>query len=181
MLDMEDGLSPELSSIGREGVLGLPGLTGVSLAGGRLVVAVPGDVITLPADVLKEWLRSQPAAKAAISRAPYLQVALLTRLAACNGKHPTDQRLARWLLAADDRLEVDALEVKEARLAELLHVGRPGVSIAMREFENRGWIGHSRGIIQLLDRGGLDAIACPCYREVRRLLREHALALMASK
>lgn len=177
MLELEDGLSPEISSIGREGVLGLPSLTGIRLTGGRLVVTVPGEAVVVPVDVVKQWIRTQPGVKAAISGASFLQVAILTRLAACNGKHLLDQRLARWLLFADDRLEVDAVETLESRLAGLLNVRRPSISIAMHEFRNRGWIAHSRGVVQLLDREALVGVACSCYREVRRLLREHALGL----
>jgi hypothetical protein len=75
LLEMADGLSSELTSVGREGVLGLPNLTGASLTGGRTIAAVPGDALVVPTAVVKTWLRQYSDFRAAVNQAGYLQVA----------------------------------------------------------------------------------------------------------
>jgi CRP-like cAMP-binding protein len=54
----------------------------------------------------------------------------ISQTAACNGRHATEQRLARWLLTADDKFAVRPLPLTQEYLGMMLGVRRQRVSIA---------------------------------------------------
>jgi hypothetical protein len=49
-------------------------------------------------------------------------------------------------------------------LARSLGVRRASVSEAFKPLERRGMFARQRGLIRILDRAGLEEIACRCYR-----------------
>jgi CRP-like cAMP-binding protein len=91
----------------------------------------------------------------------------------CNRVHSIAQRCARWLLT-HDRVDVDQFPLTQEFLALMLGVHRAGVSVVAGKRQKAGLIRYSRGVITILDRVGLEAAACECYRiieaEYRRLL-----------
>ena len=46
------------------------------------------------------------------------------------------------------------------------------MNVLARQFEREGLIGHNRGKVRILDRDGLEAIACACYEATRNTLVE---------
>jgi len=72
-----------------------------------------------------------------------------------NGRHKIEERLARWLLLADDRLDDHQIPLTHEFLGVMLGTARPGVTIALQELERRGWITHRRGVVTIIDRKGL--------------------------
>ena len=72
-----------------------------------------------------------------------------------NGRHKIEERLARWLLLADDRLDNHEIPLTHEFLGVMLGTARPGVTIALQELERRGWITHRRGAVTIIDRKGL--------------------------
>ena len=75
--------------------------------------------------------------------------------ALANGRHKIEERLARWLLMARDRLDSDEIPLTHEFLGVMLGTSRPGVTIALQELEREGWLTHRRGIVSILDRDGL--------------------------
>ena len=92
---------------------------------------------------------------------------------ACNGAHNLKQRLARWLLMMRDRGDDDALQITQSLLAEMLGVQRPTVTNAARTMEHAGLIARGRRQVSILDRQGLVAASCECYRLVRARIAFH--------
>src|SRR3954468_4097861 len=92
----------------------------------------------------------------------------VTQTAACNGRHPLEERLARWLLMTHDRADGDVLPLTQEFLATMLGVRRAGVSVAAGILHKAGVIGYARGRITVLDRPGLEAAPCECCGAVRR-------------
>jgi CRP-like cAMP-binding protein len=86
---------------------------------------------------------------------------------ACNGLHPVQKRCCRWILMTHDRTEGDELTLTHEFLAMMLGVRRPGVTEVLRSLKERGLIRYSRGLITVLDRKGLEAASCECYRSVK--------------
>jgi hypothetical protein len=84
--------------------------------------------------------------------------------AACSLKHAFEQRLARWLLTAQDRIELDALPITQELLARSLGVHRPTVSATFKVLQGRGIFLKERGLIRIVDRSALERLACRCYR-----------------
>jgi CRP-like cAMP-binding protein len=72
-----------------------------------------------------------------------------------NGRHKIEERLARWLLLADDRLDNHEIPLTHEFLGVMLGTTRPGVTLAVRELERRGWITNRRGVTTIIDRKGL--------------------------
>lgn len=73
-----------------------------------------------------------------------------------NGCHKIEERLARWLLMAHDRIDGDELALTHEFLARMLGVRRPGVSVAVSSLQKSGLIRAQRGGILIIDRSGLE-------------------------
>ena len=92
----------------------------------------------------------------------------MTQTAACNGRHLLEQRLARWMLMAHDRVEGDAFSMTHEFLAMMLGVRRAGISVAAGTLQKAGLIRYERGRMLIADRAGLENASCECYGVVRR-------------
>jgi len=90
------------------------------------------------------------------------------RLTACNTCHPIVQRLCRWLLITHDRVQADQFEITQEFLSQMLGVHRQSVTLAASTLKRAGLIRYSRGKLTILDRQGLEAASCECYRAVKR-------------
>ena len=97
--------------------------------------------------------------------------ALLTQMsqtAVCNRLHTVEQLLCRWLLLSHDRLESNKLIMTQELIANMLGVRREGVSVAAHHLQETGLIRYKRGHITIVDRPGLEACVCECYKVVKR-------------
>jgi CRP-like cAMP-binding protein len=101
----------------------------------------------------------------ATSKALYAQAAIS---AGCNAKHHIEQRAARWLLQTHDRVDSDTFQLKQEFLAFMLGSARPTVSLTAAALRAEGLLDYTRGVVTILDRGGLEAKACSCYEQIRR-------------
>ena len=88
----------------------------------------------------------------------------LAQAVVCASRHPIEARLARWLLTADDRSNGQGLQQTHAVLAAVLGVRRSGITAAAGDLQRRQLIRYRRGQIRILDRAGLEQVACHCYR-----------------
>jgi CRP-like cAMP-binding protein len=86
---------------------------------------------------------------------------------ACNGLHPIQQRCCRWLLITLDRMESNVVPLTHEFLAVMLGVRRASVTEVLRPLQDKGLLSNSRGLITILDRAGLEKLACECYRKVK--------------
>jgi Crp-like helix-turn-helix domain len=85
----------------------------------------------------------------------------------CNALHTMESRLARWLLQARDRIDSDVLPLTQEFLSQMLGVQRPTVTLVTHQLEQEGVIQNRRGRIIIVDRKGLEKLACECYAIVR--------------
>lgn len=162
------GTTVELATAGREGMVG------VSLALGtdrwhnnQTIVQVPGTGLELPAEAFLEQFEASPDLARYVYR--YVQ-ALLVQIAqsvACNRMHQTEQRAARWLLQTHDRVGDDDLQLTHEFLAAMLGVRRASVTVAAKGLRDQGLVDYRRGKVRILDRAGLEAASCECYKVVR--------------
>ena len=95
---------------------------------------------------------------------------LSSQTAGCNRLHSVEHRIARWLLMASDRVGSDVLPLTQQRLAAMLGVRRTGISETAGELQRSGLIRYRRGEITIIDRAGLETIACECYAVDQRRL-----------
>lgn len=86
--------------------------------------------------------------------------------AACNAYHPTDRRLARWLLMTHDRMRADEFQITQDFLSHMLGVRREAVNRAIGGLRRTGVIDFSRATMKIRDREGLESMACSCYAKI---------------
>ena len=146
----------EIGIIGREGMTGLS----VVLGSNRRAHTTPICKLRAMANACSATCAKQMNEQGPSSRDSALRHAFLfqtTSTALANGRSKIEERLARWLLMAEDRIDGDELPLTHEFLSLMLGVRRPGVTIALQALEREGLIAHRRAIITILDREGLEA------------------------
>lgn len=165
---MEDGNTVEVGPVGNEGLAGLRVALGAETTLDRVVTHMPGNALRLRAGVLKAALVSDGTALSnKLTRYTRMLLAMTGRTGACNKLHSLEQQLARWLLTMNDYVG-DELHLTHELMALTLGVRRAGVSVTANGFRTSGAIDYRRGSIQVLDRKGLEAVACECYQFIKR-------------
>lgn len=154
----------EIGLVGSEGMYGVELALGVNERPLRSVVHGAGRAWRMGAADFRVAVESSPAFRRVIDRYLCVLLTQLAQIAACTRFHLVEERLARWLLMVQDRTEGDHLHLTHALLAQMLGVRRSGVSTAAAALQSRGLINYRRGDIEVLDRAGLEAASCECYR-----------------
>ena len=147
--------SIEVGIIGREGLTGLAVVLGNDRASHDTFIQVAGKGQRISAAKLREADGRSPTLHRALLQYvnAYLQQTTATALA--NGRSKMEERLARWLLMADDRLDGDKLPLTHEFLGFMLGTYRPGVTKAVQALEKEGLIAARRGGITILNRKGM--------------------------
>lgn len=166
-----DGRSVEVAIVGREGIVGTPLAVGLRRGPYRAIMQIPGSGVRIPSAVLDEKLADMPVMRLLLNRYVLVQGLQIAQIAACNRLHEIEQRLARWLLMCQDRVESDYLPVTHEFLAQMLGTGRPSVSLAAGVLQKAGTIENLRGTLRILNRKELEAAACECYRTIQHFNR----------
>jgi CRP-like cAMP-binding protein len=165
---LEDGDAAEVGLVGSEGMVGLPVLLGADCDDLEAMVQLPGHALRMDAFAFREALDRIPELRTLLLRYVLVHHGQVARTAACNGRHHTEQRLARWLLMAHDRAEGDSFAMTHEFLSLMLGLRRAGITIAAGLLQKAGFIHYARGQMEITDRAGLESVACECYGVVRR-------------
>lgn len=165
---MSDGKVSEVGIIGREGTTGLPVALGQSSANHRYIVQVPDSALSLTIRAFRAAVEKEPDLSAYLLRYAQATIVAVSQSGACNRLHPVEERCARWLLMAHDRVEGDVILLTQQFLSQMLGVRRAGVTVAASALQNGGSIAYSRGRIVVSDRERLESAACECYAVVER-------------
>jgi CRP-like cAMP-binding protein len=160
----EDGDIVEFATVGNEGMAGMPLLLGASTMPSRVFVQVAGSAFRGDAARLLDVLQRTPIFHARLLRYVMALINQISQGASCNRLHDVQERCARWLLHTHDRVNGESFMLTQEFLSQMLGVHRPTVTIAARMLQQAGLIRYSRGRIEVIDRPGLEAAACPCYR-----------------
>jgi CRP-like cAMP-binding protein len=162
-----DGRSVEVAIVGKEGMVGTALAVGLQQEPCRAIIQMPGSGLRIKADVLDKILLVAPELRLILNRYVLLQGWQVAQIAACNRLHAIEQRLTRWLLMCQDRVDSELLPVTHEFLAQMLGTGRPSVSLAAGNLQRAGLIENLRGTVRILDRKQLEASACECYRAIQ--------------
>jgi CRP-like cAMP-binding protein len=161
----EEGM--EVGMIGREGVAGLSVFLGVATALTRSVVQVPGEALRMRADKFRALINRNSKLHELLLRYVHVFLTQLTQGAACNALHSVEKRLCRWLLTVYDRAACERFPLTHEFLAAMLGVRRATVTEAARRLRQAGLIRYGGGQLTILDRCGLERVACGCYSVVK--------------
>jgi CRP-like cAMP-binding protein len=164
---LENGATTEVGLIGREGMVGLSIFLGGTITHDQAVVQVAGTALRMRASALREELRLGSPLQMLLLRYTRAFLLLITQSVACGQHHTIDQRLARWLLMMHDYVGSNELQLTHELIAAMMGVRRAGVMGGAGKLKDAGLIKSTRGRITILDRQGLEAGTCECYKIIR--------------
>jgi CRP-like cAMP-binding protein len=165
--EMEDGDAVEAMTIGNDGFIGMPVFHGVNSSRLKAIGQISGEATRLATEDFRALARELDTFNRLLHRYSQFVFETVAQSAACNRLHVIEQRCARWLLMSEDRVGRNNFDLTQEFLAEMLGVRRPGVTVAMGVLEKAGLISHGRGNITVVDRAGLEKVACECYQTIR--------------
>lgn len=153
----------EMGLIGNEGMLGVTLALGVENAPMLARVQGSGAALRMTAEQILRVLNENDSLQNRLDHYLYVLMAQLVHTAACAHFHPIEPRLARWLLMAHDRAHADYFQCTQEFLASMLGVRRSGITVAAGALQERKLIEYRRGKVSILNRAGLEVVACECY------------------
>jgi CRP-like cAMP-binding protein len=173
----EDGETAEIAMIGKEGIVGHSVILKNGMTSLYEVSAQASTYASrIRAEVLKEEFRKGGVLQELVLRYLNVLMAQVSQLLMCNRFHVLEKALIRWLLMAQDLGNSQSLHLTHESISQALGVPRTGVTTAAGSLQRAGLIRYSRGKIVILDRTGLEANSCECYRiihnETQQFLKE---------
>jgi CRP-like cAMP-binding protein len=172
---VEDGRTVEAGVVGKEGMAGGPSVAGLSRSFLRAIVQIKGEGFRMGVGALQSALPSAPQFHLSLNRFAAIQGFQVAQTAACNRLHTIEQRLARWLLMAQDRVDSDWLGITHDFLATMLGTDRPTVSLAASVLQKKGAIQYVRAAVKVVNRRRLEASSCECYGAIQQFNGELGL------
>lgn len=163
---MEDGSAIEVATIGNEGMVGLTVLLAENSSPNDVIVQIAGDALEMDAEVLKREASQDGPLRQLLLRYHSAFLTQVSYSVACNGLHPIQKRCCRWLLMTHDRMESNVVPLTHEYLGIMLGVRRASVTEVLGTLQDLGLIAIQRGAITILDRAGMENLACECYRKV---------------
>jgi CRP-like cAMP-binding protein len=171
LASMSDGSTVEVSTIGREGFVGIETLAGGETWTETTICQVEGDSVRIPLADFKEAIAGDTPLRRIAQRYLLVYLGMISQSVACNRLHPLEARFARWVLMTQDRVGSDEIQLTQEFLAIMLGVQRSSVSLMAGNFQQAGLIQNRRGRMTILDRRGLEDASCECYAAVREQFR----------
>ena len=164
----KDGRTVEVGVVGSEGYVGAGLAVGLSRSSVREIVQIAGDGFRMMGSALERILRSAPQLQMILSRHSGLQGMQVAQTAACNRLHDIQQRLARWLLMTQDRVNLGVLPITHDFIATMMGTDRSTVSLAAAVLQKKGIIEYVRGAVKVVNRRKLQNSACECYAVIQQ-------------
>jgi CRP-like cAMP-binding protein len=169
---LKDGSMVEVATIGREGMVGISAMLNgnhpsPSLA---MVQGETGACYRMPVAVFRSEMERRGAFYDLLTRYAQALLSVIMQSTACNAVHTVEQRLARWLLMAHDRMGTNVFPLTQEFVAMMLGVARPTVTVVAGTLQRAKLITYQRGTVTIVDRKKLEAGSCECYRTCTDLL-----------
>jgi CRP-like cAMP-binding protein len=164
---MKNGSTAEMGLAGNDGVVGVALFLGGDTTPNRAVAQIAGGAFRLKAVILQKEFARGGAFQQLLLRYTQALITQISQTAVCNRLHSVENRLCRWLLLSHDRVRSDEVMMTQEFLSHMLGGRRESVTVAAGRLQDMGLIHYARGHIKILDRRGLEASVCECYRIVK--------------
>ena len=166
---MVDGGIAEVGMFGREAAVGSVQVLGPAVPPTECFMQIEGSGLRLAFADFRQGFNASEEIRTAVLRRVQVDTMVLGQIAGCHRLHEAEERLARWLLTARDRVEYDTLDLTQEFLAEMLGARRATVTMVAGAMQRSGLIEYHRGRVRIVNRPLLELAACDCYRIVRDL------------
>jgi CRP-like cAMP-binding protein len=153
----------EVGVVGREGLVGLPIVLGIDHTPYEFFMQIPGHGWRIAVQDLEQAMARSRSLHRHLLRYAQASHVQVSETAFANANSDVEARLARWLLMCHDRVEGDDIPLTHEFIAMMLGVRRPGVTVALHVLEGMQVIRAKRGLITVLDREKLEALADDAY------------------
>jgi hypothetical protein len=167
LISADDGRDVETVLVGREGAVGGIVSHGHLPAYSRIVVKFGGRFVCLKVADLEAAKGKSLALRSYFARYADCLLAQIFQSTACNAIHSTEQRAAKWIIAATERTGGSSVPFTHEELAGMLGAGRSHTTRVLQGFRARGLIETRRGLLLVRDHPALKAISCPCNELVK--------------
>jgi CRP-like cAMP-binding protein len=171
----KDGRTVEVGVVGSEGYVGAGLAAGLSRSSVREIMQVAGDGFRMMGNALERILRTAPQLQTLLNRHAGLQGMQVAQTAACNRLHDIQQRLSRWLLMTQDRVNLAVLPITHDFIATMMGTDRSTVSLAAAVLQKKRIIDYVRGAVKIVNRRKLEKSACECYGVIQQFEDELGL------
>lgn len=161
MKDMSDGFSVETYMLGRANAVGLSALYGFT--GFRANVRHSGLAYRIAMPVLQRLMLECPVHTATMAKTLVRMIMQLTQSVVCGKHHSVEQQLIRWMLITLDRVLEPVIESTHQEISERLGFRREAITLALGKLTALGYITSRRGVIEVIQREGLERMVCDCY------------------
>ncbi len=161
----------EAATVGNEGLLGMSTVLGAERSPMLVLAQIPGEALRISARIFSEIVEDDAALRLLTLRYSHTLLEQTAQSVACNRRHTTVQRCARWLLMTHDRAHADEFALTHQFLAMMLGVRRASVTVAAGELQRAKLIRYLYGRVVIQNRPGLEAAACECYEVVQQRFR----------
>jgi CRP-like cAMP-binding protein len=168
---LEDGNMVEIATVGREGVVGVSAiLDGAPVTSMAMVQAETDTCYRMKVDAFRREVERRGAFYELMAHFAQALFGFVAQSTACNAIHSVEQRLARWLLMAQDRMGSAEFPLTQEFVAMMLGASRPTVTVVAGTLQRAGLIKYRHGHVTIVDREQLEAASCECYRAATDLL-----------
>lgn len=165
---MADRTIVEVGMVGNEGLVGIPVFLGVETTPFKAIVQMPGNALRMKVDVFKHSVNWGDQLQSMLHRYTYTLMSQISQSLACNSRrHSVEQRCCRWLLMSHDCLDSDSFPLTQEFLSQMLGVRRASITVVVGRLQKLGLLRHHRGQMTILNRQGLEAATCECYKLIK--------------
>jgi CRP-like cAMP-binding protein len=169
---LEDGSMVEIATVGREGMVGVSAiLDGAPVTSAAMVQGASDTCYRMNVDAFRREINRRGAFHELMAHYAQALFGFVAQSTACNAVHSVEQRLARWLLMAQDRMGLDEYPLTQEFVAMMLGASRPTVTVVAGTLQKAGLIKNRHGRVTIVDRENLEAASCECYRAATDLLK----------
>jgi CRP-like cAMP-binding protein len=167
---MIDGKIVEVGLVGRDGMTGIGALMGQIRSAERALVQIANGGTRVKTSIIKQEFQRGNGLQNTLLRYANALMRQVSQTAACNAAHSLEERLSRWLLMCQDRVQSPELHLTQEFIAEMLGTRRATVNVAAITLQSANLIHYNRGHIKITDRPGLENFSCECYEALKRAI-----------